>query len=121
MSENKATVLVVDDNIDICEILKEWLEEDGYIVDIAHSGNKAFLKMQKKQYDALISDVKMPDGTGVDLLNAVNTLEVTPRVKVIMTGFSDVDESYFIELGATHFYKKPVKLEIISEILDNEF
>jgi len=108
------TILIVDDDKQICDILKLLIETQNYQVDTASSGDSAFELLQKKQYDILISDVRMPDGDGIELLK--KTLEKFPEIKVIlMSGYMDHTEEELIAMGADAFLKKP---EIIHTIKD---
>jgi len=61
--------------------------------------------------------VKMSDGTGIDLLKGIKDLKLHPKMIIMMTGFSDLTEEYFLNLGATHFYNKPLKLEEITDLI----
>lgn len=112
------TVLVVDDNHDICDILNDWLgEECDFNVLVAHSGNEALEIMRSELVDHLISDVKMPNGSGYDLLLGINKLGIKLKTIMIMTGYSDIKEEEFRDQGADFFFNKPLDLFEISNIL----
>ena len=69
-------ILVVDDEILICKMVSRWLEGDGYKSDIAGSANEALQLLQVNKYDLLISDINMPQVTGVELLQRVKDRHV---------------------------------------------
>ncbi len=114
----KGSILVVDDNVDICEVIKDWLEDEDFKVDVAYSGNKALLKIQNNDYDVILTDVKMPDGSGIDLLNGIKEYNKKIQMIVMMTGFTDIEEEEFYQYGATHFFKKPLKLELLTQLIE---
>lgn len=114
----KGTVLVVDDNQDICEVLFDWLaEECEFEVITANSGNEALEILRDKKVDHLVSDVKMPNGSGYDLLLGIKQLAIDIETIIIMTGYSDIKEEEFRQQGADYFFHKPLDLFKISEIL----
>jgi DNA-binding NtrC family response regulator len=116
---SKNIVLIVDDNEDICDVLNQWLaEEMNFEVFVANSGNEALEILQNHHIDHLISDVKMPNGSGYDLLVGINKLNIKLETIMIMTGYSDIKETEFKEQGADFFFSKPIDLFKISDILD---
>jgi two-component system response regulator HydG len=117
MNSKNLSILVVDDNFDICDVIKDWLEDEDFTVITSSSGNKAIRLLQKETFDVIISDVKMSDGTGIDLLKGIKDLKLHPKMIIMMTGFSDLAEEDFFSLGATHFYNKPLKLEEITDLI----
>lgn len=118
MMEN-TIILVVDDNEDICEVLYDWLgEECGFKVLMAHSGNDALKLLQENHVDHVVTDVKMPNGTGYDLLLGINKLGLKLKTIMVMTGYSDIKEEEFRRNGANFFFNKPLDLFEISRILE---
>ena len=83
-----STILVVDDNIDIANIIKNALEKDGYNVNVFEDPLLAleYFKSNPKETSAVISDVRMPGMNGVELL--ANIKKTEPKVKaMLMTAF----------------------------------
>lgn len=112
------TILVVDDNQDICEVLFDWLaEECRFNVIMANSGNEALDILKQKNIDHVLTDVKMPNGSGYDLLLGIKNLNLKLKTVMIMTGYSDIKELEFRSQGADYFFQKPLDLFQISEIL----
>ena len=81
----KANVIVVDDEPVILELVKEILTKDGHSVDTAENGKAALKLIKERQYDLLISDVKMPDMSGIELLNKVKKADPELAKRVIIT------------------------------------
>ncbi len=83
-------ILVVDDERSMRELLELVLKRNGYSVHTAENGNRALDLVRQNVYDLMISDVKMPDINGIDLLQRVK--EISPETQVIMiTAFATVD------------------------------
>jgi DNA-binding NtrC family response regulator len=93
MSE-KARIIVVDDEVGMCEFLRYLLEGEGYQVDYAHSGIDALKKLKAKfatdPFHLVLADIRMPGMDGLELLR--NVKEIDPNVVfVVMTGFASLE------------------------------
>lgn len=91
---NKARIMVVDDEVGMCEFLRYLLEGEGYKVDYAHSGIDALTKLKEKlpaePFDLVLADIRMPGMDGLELLR--NVKQVDPNIVfVIMTGFASLE------------------------------
>ena len=108
-------ILVVDDEIDICEILKFNLENNGYVVDVANSGKEA-LEMPLAEYSLLLLDVMMDDMSGFALATRIRQDAALARIPIIFitakTGENDVLTGF--NVGADDYICKPFR---ISEVL----
>jgi DNA-binding NtrC family response regulator len=110
-------ILVVDDEMIVCESCKRILEEDGYEVEIALGGKEAFEKMKENPFDIVITDLKMP---GIDGMEVLRTLRKEyPDVFVIMiTGFSTVETAVeAMKLGAFDYIPKPFTPDEVSIVV----
>ena len=121
MSIKGRNILVVDDEPDLLDILKDELEYHGAVVTLASSGNQAFEHIKKTHFDMVISDVRMPDGDGVDLLLRVRALDPRLPIVIFVTGFSEIGETDLIAKGAFKLLRKPIDWEELTRILENEF
>ena len=103
----KASILVVDDEVLVGEVICEWLKSDGYACDSTTGVVEALEQFQQKDYDLLISDIMMPDVSGIELLNQVRQLY--PDLAVVMaTAVDDRDTANkALELGADGYVIKP--------------
>ncbi len=99
-------ILVVDDERSMRELLELVLKREGYAVHTAENGSRALDLVRQNLYDLIISDVKMPDINGIELLERVR--EVSPDTMVIMiTAFATVDTARrAFKLGAEDFVIK---------------
>lgn len=111
-------ILVVDDEIDIAEIIKNILFEYEYEVSIATDGSKALEILMEKKFDLIISDIRMPHMDGVELLEDVRKkYGIVPPV-IMLTGHSDFDEEELHKRGAVAFLNKPFQIEELMEVIE---
>jgi len=100
-------ILVVDDEMIVCESCKRILEEEGYEVDIALSGKEAFEKMKGNPFDIVITDLKMPGIDGMEVLGTFRK-EYPDSIIIMITGFSTVETAVeAMKLGAFDYIPKP--------------
>ncbi len=111
----KTNVLVIDDEAVIREGLRRILEIEGFSVETSASGNLGLERLQDKDFDLVISDLKMPGMNGMDVLKAIKVLQ--PEVPVIIiTGYSTVDTAVeAMRNGAFDYIAKPFTPDQINE------
>ncbi len=100
-------ILVVDDDRNLCRILKDLLERAGFEVLVTHDVDSALLIIKERDLDLVITDLKMPGKSGMDLLTLGKARK--PAVPMIMiTAFGDIDSAVqAIKKGAHDFITKP--------------
>ncbi|HIJ86742.1 MAG TPA: sigma-54-dependent Fis family transcriptional regulator [Desulfuromonadales bacterium] len=100
-------LLIVDDEAVIRDGLKRVLEGESYIVETCSSGYSAIETMQKRDFDLIITDLKMPGMSGIEVLKTVRTLQ--PLIPVILiTGYAAVDSAVeAMKNGAADYLSKP--------------
>ncbi|MBX7191352.1 MAG: response regulator [Sandaracinaceae bacterium] len=104
-------VLVVDDEKVIREILADFLSMEGFSVRTAEDGAAALAELSKHSYDLVLSDLKMPNMGGLELLEAIGK-HSSNVVVVIMTGFGTVETAIdAMKRGAYDYILKPFKVE----------
>ncbi len=109
--EEAPRVLVVDDEKVIREILADFLSMEGFFVRTAEDGSEALVELSRHHYDLVLSDLKMPNMGGLELLAAV-TKHAPNVVTVIMTGFGTVETAIdAMKRGAYDYILKPFKVE----------
>jgi DNA-binding response OmpR family regulator len=123
LNEN-ARVLVVDDDESIRKALTAVLEEEGYAVDTAQSGNEAIEKCGANYYNLALIDIRLPDMEGTKLLNAIRQ-DTPPMVKIIVTGYPSLSNAIeAVNKGADAYLLKPLAmdevLKTIREHLDRQ-
>jgi CheY-like chemotaxis protein len=116
-------ICVVDDEKDICDLLKEQLTELGYEVETFKDGLEAwtFFSKNPHYFDALITDYGMPNMTGLDL--ALGVLTMRPEIPILIcTGFSSkLKNTTDLPKGNTFLFNKPVKVSVLDETIRKFF
>lgn len=113
-------LLVVDDEIMILEILADVFSMKGHDVSIASSGKEAIEILNKRKFDAIISDFRMPNGNGMLLLEFVNSLVPRPLFFFI-SGQADVSINDCLKAGAKQFFSKPFNFNELIQKVEAEF
>jgi two-component system response regulator HydG len=113
-----ATVLVVDDDPGLRESLERTLAREGYRVVVAPDGRAGLERLQAGQVDLVVTDLKMPGLSGLELLRAAKAM--APDVDVIMlTAFGTVEEAVkAMKEGAYDFLTKPFRREQLLKLMD---
>src|SRR3989337_2534995 len=112
-----ARVLVVDDEKVIREILSEFLTMEGYVVRAVEDGQRALDELKLRPYDMVISDLKMPKLSGLQLLEKITEANLSV-LTVIMTGFGTVETAIeAMKKGAYDYILKPFKVEEVIHVV----
>ncbi len=106
-----AYILVVDDEVDLCEILQFNLETEGHDVDVAHSAEEA-LDMNLKQYDLLLLDVMMGEISGFKMARMIREREELRELPIIFLTARDTENDLLtgFNLGADDYISKPFSI-----------
>ena len=113
----KSKVLIVDDEIDSLELMQELFESKGYISDTATNGVEAINKIKLQEPDIVLTDIRMPEMDGMQLLNFL--IKDHPNIPVIMiTAHGTVEAAVeAMRIGAKDYILKPIRLdEILAKV-----
>ena len=106
-------VLIVDDEEMICSILARRLGREGYSCVTANNGREALNHFYKGNFSLIISDIKMPEMDGMELLKKVKALN-PKTMMIIITAYAEIDVAVdAMRLGANDFIMKPVNLDLV--------
>lgn len=106
MSES-AKLLLVDDDHELCQLMGQYLETEGFQVSTAHSAEQAMpLLAHSAAYDLLIFDIMMPGQSGLELLQQIRPRLSTPVIMLTGRG-EDIDRIIGLEMGADDYLGKP--------------
>jgi DNA-binding response OmpR family regulator len=109
-------VLVVDDDVNICNLIEIYLQKEGYKVFIAHSGNDAIKIFNEKQIDLILLDIMMPVLDGYDVLREIRKTSQMPVIMLTAKG-ETFDKVLGLELGADDYIVKPFEpKELVARI-----
>jgi DNA-binding NtrC family response regulator len=107
------SILVVDDEHSLCEMMRIMLTKEGYEVDTEQNGHDAVGRLAEKRYDLVIADLKMPEMSGLELLDRARA-QHTDLPVIVMTAFASVDTAIeALKKGATDYITKPFKIDEI--------
>ena len=99
-------ILLADDDVELCEMLAEYLERDGFAVSQAHDGAAALEKARSGNHDLVVLDIMMPKMSGLDVLRELREESLIP-VLILTARGDDVDSVVGLELGADDYLAKP--------------
>lgn len=106
-------ILVVDDEQNMCKILKIVFEKDGFIVETASNGKSALEIIENSSIDLVIADLKMPDMDGIELLKAVQKLGIHVPF-IIISAYGTISSAVeAMKIGAEDFITKPFNKNLI--------
>ncbi|NNL94804.1 MAG: response regulator [Xanthomonadales bacterium] len=100
------TVLLADDDVELCELLKEYLQQEGFDVLLAHDGEKALSEAATPLVDAMVLDIMMPKMNGIEVLKHLRKEHDLPVIMLTARG-DDLDRILGLELGADDYLPKP--------------
>jgi DNA-binding NtrC family response regulator len=104
-------ILIVDDEERICSLLAKRLDMENYSCITTNTGKEALHHFYKNQFSLIISDVKMPEMDGLELLMNMKALD-PDTMMIMMTGYPDIDIAVeAMRKGAYDFFVKPFDLE----------
>src|SRR6202167_1102904 len=111
-------VLLVEDKAELQAMLRKALERNGYTVEEAPDGNTAIDKIRSRRYLLILSDLKLPGNSGLDVLRESRRVEPTLPV-ILMTAYGSVEEAVTaMKDGAFDFIQKPVDLDHLKLLLE---
>jgi len=99
-------ILIADDDIELCHLLKEYLEQESMQVQLAHDGISAIEMVQEGHFDLLILDVMMPKMTGFDVLKQLRKNDEIAIIMLTAKG-EKIDRIVGLEMGADDYIAKP--------------
>ena len=118
---NAYKVLVIDDEESILRLLQHELSTDERIVDTAASATAGMEKFTKGHYDVVISDIRLPDGDGLDMLVQFKT--AYPDIEVVLiTGHGNIDNAVeAMRIGAYDYVTKPFHLDRVEMVIERAY
>lgn len=103
-------ILIVEDEPSLRELIQRSLEKERYVVEVAPDFNSALSKIEDYDYDCVLLDIMLPDGSGLDLLEKLKALRKRENVIIISAKDSLEDKVHGLELGADDYLPKPFHL-----------
>lgn len=104
MSRNR--ILLADDDVELAQLLRDFLVREGFDVVLAHTADTALAAVRAEAFDALVLDVMMPGRSGLDALRELRRESALPVLMLTALG-EDIDRILGLELGADDYIPKP--------------
>jgi len=103
-------IMIIEDDEEMRSLLKDFLEEEGLETDSVNNGADALGKLSKDHFDLVLTDIRMPGLTGLDILPRIRRLKPKTPI-IVMTAYgSDDVRRRSLERGATAYLEKPILL-----------
>jgi two-component system, OmpR family, response regulator CpxR len=99
-------ILLVDDDVELCSLLTEFLKREGFTLECEHDGKRGLEKAVHGGYDVVLLDVMLPTMDGFEILRSLRKQSKTPVLMLTARG-EDVDRIIGLELGADDYLPKP--------------
>ena len=115
-------ILIIDDDIDMCQLLSRFLQRKGFETEIATNGRKGILTFKESVFDLVLCDFRLGDKEGTEVLKEIKQINHDVPV-IIITGYSDIKTAVeIIKQGAFDYITKPLVpdevLNLINKALD---
>ena len=112
------TALVVDDEVDLCRLMQITLTKMGIKSDVAYTLSQAKAYWQENDYDFCLTDLKLPDGSGLELVKHISASSTTPIAVITAHGSMDLAIEA-LKLGAFDFVNKPLELPRLRQLVES--
>lgn len=110
-------ILVIDDEEIMCHLLSDLLKDKGYSVKYAQTGKEGIQSAQKESFDVVITDIKIPDMNGVEILAKLKAID-SSIIVIVITAFGTMETAQqALRLGAYDYITKPFDVEKISFVV----
>lgn len=114
-------ILILDDNLTICLMLKSWIAKKGYMAETATNVDDAKQMVRDKPFDLILSDIRMPDTDGFSFLSWVKKFDSEILV-IMMTGYADIESAVeAMKSGAVDYISKPIEPELLFKKIEDAF
>lgn len=115
----KNCILIVDDEKNVTKLLDKVFKKEGYVTHIASSGKEALDILNEHYVDVVVTDIKMPEMNGIELLSEIKKIDSSINV-ILITAFATVETAIeALKMGAKDYIVKPFKLEDVLLSVNN--
>ena len=119
MTKKKPSVLIVDDEQVVCDLLHEELSDRGYLCTTALNGDDTFANLAKQDFDVILLDIRLPGMSGMEVLREI-WLYHSSTTTIMITAVNDVATAVeAMKLGASDYIVKPFNLDRVDTSIRN--
>src|SRR5438445_3813853 len=110
-------ILIIDDDMDMCNLLGRFLGKKGFETEAAHNGNKGIAKFKESKFDVVLCDFRLGDKEGREVLKEIKQID-PQAIVIIITGYSDIKTAVdVIKAGAFDYITKPLIPEEVLNVI----
>src|SRR5258706_11732888 len=110
-------ILIIDDDMDMCNLLGRFLQKKGFETEAGHSGNKGIAKFKESKFDVVLCDFRLGDKEGREVLKEIKQID-PHAIVIIITGYSDIKTAVdVIKAGAFDYITKPLIPEEVLNVI----
>lgn len=110
LNTSRMKVLIVEDNVDLARNIQDFLVREGYVCEWSATYSNALEKLSTFEYDCLVLDIMLPDGSGLSLLEHIKQQKIKTNVLIISAKNSLDDKIHGLDVGADDYLTKPFHL-----------
>jgi DNA-binding NtrC family response regulator len=112
-----AKILIIEDDDEMRSLLKDFIEEEGYEADSVEKGTFAFRKLMTESFDLIITDIRMPGYSGLEILPELKRLQ--PDIPIVVITAFGSEEVYrkALSRGAYAYLEKPIHFHQLKELI----
>ncbi|MEG2939391.1 MAG: response regulator transcription factor [Oscillospiraceae bacterium] len=104
-------ILVVEDEVDLCDSIAEGLQIDGYAVDTSYSGSAAYELLMTETYDLAVLDLNLPGMDGIEIIKELRKYNKDVKVLILSARSTVADKVQGLDIGANDYLAKPFEFE----------
>ena len=109
-------ILVIDDDEELCSIIKRYLDKEGYLVDFAHTGSNGLLQVEENEYQLILLDIMLPEISGFSVLSEIRAISNVP-VLMLTAKNEEADKIRGLKNGADDYMTKPFSIrELLARV-----
>jgi two-component system OmpR family response regulator/two-component system response regulator RstA len=112
LHKDRPKVLLVEDDQRLSELVRSYLQSNGFQVSVEFRGDRVFERVQSERPDLVVLDLGLPGQSGFDVCKALRTVNSLP-ILILTARNSDIDHVLGLELGADDFVTKPVEPRVL--------
>ncbi len=114
------SILIIEDDEEMSSLLQDFLKTDGFDTASVSSGPEAFGELEKKSFELVITDIRMPGLTGLDIIPGIKKLQPELPIIVITAFGSETVRSRALERGASGYLEKPIHFNELRILIEKE-
>lgn len=112
MANKQTHILVVEDDTEICRLLRLFLETEGFSISFCHHGSEAVTKIRREKPDIVILDIMLPGQDGIQVCKQARDFYSGP-ILMLTASEDDISELTAFKVGADDYVRKPIKPEVL--------